>query len=183
MIHIRFKIICSRECTGLYLALEMRIDRIYALKSNMTLNKNWRKLRWVDMMIVDLNTRHAALISLNTTFALGYLDVNIHENTRIDTLKVPGFTIYGVAGSAAQTYAEENGFVFVEVEPEYTPGDIDESGRVDIADLRMVLRAVCGKTELTSQQQLAADVETDGTVNIADLRKILRFVCGKLEEL
>ena len=76
-----------------------------------------------------------------------------------------------------------SGFVFVEVEPEYTPGDIDESGRVDIADLRMVLRAVCGKTELTSQQQLAADVETDGTVNIADLRKILRFVCGKLEEL
>lgn len=116
-------------------------------------------------------------------YSLGYLDVNIHENTRIDTLKVPGFTIYGVAGSAAQTYAEENGFVFVEVEPEYTPGDIDESGRVDIADLRMVLRAVCGKTELTSQQQLAADVETDGTVNIADLRKILRFVCGKLEEL
>lgn len=68
-------------------------------------------------------------------------------------------------------------------EPEYTPGDIDENGRVDIADLRMVLRAVCSKTELSSQQQLAADVETDGIVNIADLRKILRFVCGKLEEL
>lgn len=116
-------------------------------------------------------------------FSLGYLSVTSSAGRYSNILKVPNFTIYGVAGSAAQTYAEENGFVFVEVEPEYTPGDIDESGRVDIADLRMVLRAVCGKTELTSQQQLAADVETDGTVNIADLRKILRFVCGKLEEL
>ena len=114
-------------------------------------------------------------------YSLGYLDVDLGEN--IEMLKVPDFTIYGVKGSAAQTYAEENGFVFVEVEPEYTPGDIDENGRVDIADLRMVLRAVCSKTELSSQQQLAADVETDGIVNIADLRKILRFVCGKLEEL
>lgn len=70
-----------------------------------------------------------------------------------------------------------------EPDPEYIRGDVDRSGKVDIADLRTVLRAVCGKTELTSQQQLAADVETDGTVNIADLRKILRFVCGKLEEL
>ena len=116
-------------------------------------------------------------------FSLGYLSVTSSAGRYSNILKVPNFTIYGVAGSAAQTYAEENGFVFVEVEPEYTPGDVDESGRVDIADLRMVLRAVCGKTELTSQQQLAADVETDGTVNIADLRKILRFVCGKLEEL
>lgn len=116
-------------------------------------------------------------------FSLGYLSVTSSAGRYSDILKVPEFAIYGIVGSAAQTYAEENGFAFVEVEPEYTPGDIDESGRVDIADLRMVLRAVCGKTELTSQQQLAADVETDGTVNIADLRKILRFVCGKLEEL
>ena len=65
----------------------------------------------------------------------------------------------------------------------YLKGDPTGDGKVQIADLRMVLRAVCSKTELSSQQQLAADVETDGIVNIADLRKILRFVCGKLEEL
>ena len=54
---------------------------------------------------------------------------------------------------------------------------------MEIDDLRTVLRVVCGKIELTSEQQLAADVETDGTVNIADLRKILRFVCGKIDQL
>ena len=109
-------------------------------------------------------------------YALGYLDDRA-------SIKVPDFTIYGVAGSAAQAYAEENGFTFVEVEPEYTLGDIDASGNVDIADLRMVLRSVCGKMTLTSDQELAADVEKDNTVDIQDLRKLLRFICGKIEEL
>lgn len=105
--------------------------------------------------------------------ALGYLDA--------DGLKVEGFTIYGVAGSAAQQYAEENGFEFIEVEPEYTLGDVDANGSVDISDLRLVLRAVCGKTELTDNQKLAADVEKDNDVNIQDLRKILRYVCRKID--
>ena len=62
-------------------------------------------------------------------------------------------------------------------------GDVDGDGKVDIVDLRLVLRAVCGKVELTDAQTSMADVETDGKVDIQDLRKILRFVCGKIESL
>ena len=62
-------------------------------------------------------------------------------------------------------------------------GDVDGDGKVDIADLRLVLRAVCGKVELTDAQTSMAAVETDGKVDIQDLRKILRFVCGKIETL
>ena len=62
-------------------------------------------------------------------------------------------------------------------------GDVTGDGQTDIADLRLVLRAVCGKVELTDAQTSAADVETDGKVDIQDLRKILRFVCGKIETL
>ena len=104
--------------------------------------------------------------------ALGYLGFDE---------KVEGFTIYGAVGSAAQQYAEENGFTFIEAEPDYTLGDVDENGSVDISDLRLVLRAVCGKTELTETQKLAADVEADNDVNIQDLRKILRYVCRKID--
>ena len=68
-----------------------------------------------------------------------------------------------------------------ENEPEFTPGDVDDSGSVDIADLRLVLRAVCGKVTLTQTQKLAADVEKDGGVDIQDLRKILRYVCHKID--
>ena len=66
---------------------------------------------------------------------------------------------------------------------DYIRGDITGDGSVQIDDLRMILRSVCGKVELTEQQKLAADVETDGEVNISDLRKVLRFVCGKIETL
>ena len=73
--------------------------------------------------------------------------------------------------------------VTVTVDGSSLKGDVDGSGKVDIADLRLVLRAVCGKVELTDAQTSAADVETDGKVDIQDLRKILRFVCGKIETL
>lgn len=66
---------------------------------------------------------------------------------------------------------------------DYIRGDADLSGEVDISDLRLVLRHVCGKISLTEDQKNAADVETDGVVNINDLRKILRYVCGKIKEL
>lgn len=67
--------------------------------------------------------------------------------------------------------------------PDFTPGDVTGDGAVKIDDLRMVLRAVCRKITLNSQQKLAADVEENGAVDIQDLRKILRFVCGKIESL
>lgn len=68
-------------------------------------------------------------------------------------------------------------------EPEYTRGDVDDNGVVNISDLRMILRSVCGKLVLTDTQKLAADVETDGNVDITDLRKMLRFVCQKIDSL
>lgn len=108
--------------------------------------------------------------------ALGYLD---------DTgLKVTDFTIYGLTGSAAETYAEENGFAFVSEGVAYIRGDVNEDGIAGgIDDLRVVLRYVCKKVELTDSQKKAGDVTDDGEVGIEDLRKILRFVCKKITEL
>ena len=62
-------------------------------------------------------------------------------------------------------------------------GDVDGDGKTGIEDLRMVLRYVCGKKDLTEQQIKAADVESDNELNLDDLRKLLRFVCGKIDEL
>ena len=67
--------------------------------------------------------------------------------------------------------------------PQVIRGDVDQDGAVDIRDLRMVLRSVCGKIALTEVQEQAADVETDGEVDIKDLRKILRYVCKKISVL
>ena len=73
--------------------------------------------------------------------------------------------------------------VTVTVDVSTVKGDVDGSGKVDISDLRLVLRAVCSKIELTEAQESLADVETDGEVDIKDLRKILRFVCKKIDTL
>ena len=108
-------------------------------------------------------------------YALGYL-----SRTGI---KVPDFKIYGVVGSEAQKYAEENGFTFIEVEPEYVLGDVNADGSIGIADLRLMLRNICGKITLTDQQKFAADVEKDEKVTVADLRKMLRYICEKIDQL
>ena len=65
---------------------------------------------------------------------------------------------------------------------EIRAGDVNGDGKVNIEDLRITLRKVCGKVQLTAEQEQAADVEADGTVDIKDLRKILRYVCGKISE-
>ena len=73
--------------------------------------------------------------------------------------------------------------IIVGADGDVVRGDADGNKTVDIADLRMVLRSVCGKVDLTEQQKLAADVTDDGRVDIQDLRKILRYVCRKIDEL
>ena len=73
--------------------------------------------------------------------------------------------------------------IIVEAAGDVVRGDVDGNKTVNIADLRMILRSVCGKVELTEQQKLAADVTDDGKVDIQDLRKILRYVCRKIDEL
>lgn len=65
----------------------------------------------------------------------------------------------------------------------YIKGDVNEDGKVEISDLRLILRSVCKKVELTEQQKLAADVTEDGKVEIGDLRKVLRYICHKIPEL
>ena len=62
-------------------------------------------------------------------------------------------------------------------------GDVNEDGEVNEQDVQLILRYVCGKEELNTDQQNLADVDTDGVVDIQDLRKILRYVRGKTIEL
>ena len=68
-------------------------------------------------------------------------------------------------------------------EVSYLRGDVNEDSEVNVADLRIVLRGVCEKIELTERQLMIADVTDDGQVNIQDLRKELRYVCGKISTL
>ena len=105
----------------------------------------------------------------------GVKDITIMNFEKAFALRNDG-SIWDVTGTPVKIGTLNTG-------DDYIRGDITGDGFVQIDDLRMILRSVCGKVELTEQQKLAADVETDGEVNISDLRKVLRFVCGKIETL
>ena len=65
----------------------------------------------------------------------------------------------------------------------YAKGDVNGDGQVNLLDLRLVLRHICGKTELSDAQLKAGDLDGSGKVDLLDLRKLLRFICGKITEL
>ncbi len=49
--------------------------------------------------------------------AFGYY----YDSDKETLVKVSGFTIYGIKGSAAETYANENGFTFIEIKKQLNP--------------------------------------------------------------
>ena len=108
------------------------------------------------------------------------IDADSSQNVAIDVITEDGETILDNV-----TMDDVKNMDVTETIPEtaHVKGDVDQNSKVDIADLRMVLRKVCGKFQFTEAQESVADVEADGKVDIADLRKILRFVCGKIETL
>lgn len=90
-----------------------------------------------------------------------------------------GITIYGVKGSAAQTYAENNWYAtFVELKDIDFNFDVNGDGDITAADARLALRASAMLDELTGLAALAADVDSNGYITAADARKILRKSAG-----
>lgn len=96
--------------------------------------------------------------------------------------KINDFTIYGVRGSAAQRYAEENGFTFIDPNVTYTPGDVNNDNAIDIADALMVARFDAGLAELDETQLKAGDLNGDDQTDIADALMIARYDAGLITE-
>lgn len=98
-----------------------------------------------------------------------------------ETEFVEDFTIYGQKGSAAQTYAEENNFNFVEKElPAVMVGDVNGDGVVNGADAGLLGRFTSGWKgyEEKIKNPDAADINGDGIVNGADAGILARYTSG-----
>ena len=87
--------------------------------------------------------------------------------------KVENFTIYGYADTAAETYANKNGFTFIELEqgqPKFK-GDTNGDGKISVADARKLVVAIAkGDTQALLE---FGDVNGDGKISVADARKIV----------
>lgn len=106
------------------------------------------------------------------------------EGWRIKDVKVDGASVGAVEKYSFSDirYSHTIEVEFEEI-PEYVRGDVDGNSTADISDLRIILRYVCRKVDLTEDQKKAGDVTDDGEVDIQDLRKVLRYVCRKITEL
>ena len=54
------------------------------------------------------------------------------------------------------------------------PGDVNEDGEVNIADVTMLVNVILGNAEAEN-----ADVNTDGTIDIADVTALVNIILGK----
>ncbi len=89
-------------------------------------------------------------------------------------IKWPGAHAYGEA--PAQDDAEPVTCLTAANLPEYTPGDVDNDGRVTSADARSVLRyaILLEQLEPGTVPYLAGDIDNDSLITAADARLILR---------
>jgi len=61
----------------------------------------------------------------------------------------------------------------------YTPGDVNEDGKVLVNDAQLILNYLVEKATLTPLQRLAADVTNDGKVLVNDAQLILNYLVDK----
>lgn len=82
--------------------------------------------------------------------------------------KIDGFTIYGYAGTAAEKYANENGFEFIDLDKKEIIGDVNGDGKLSVADATIIQKYLADLIDLTAEQLSLADVNGNGVVNVFD---------------
>ena len=89
-----------------------------------------------------------------------------------------GLTFYGVAGTVAETYANENDIPFVAVEPAAQSGDVNCDNAVDVSDAVIAARFAAEDSTviLTAQGKQNADLNADGNITGDDVILILRKI-------
>ncbi len=102
-------------------------------------------------------------------YAFGYYD-----DGEGGTGKAGSFTIKGVKGTAAETYAKDNGFTFEQVEETSIKGDVNADGAINMADLTR-LQQYLAEWEVTIDEN-AAEVTGDGKIGMADLTRLQQYL-------
>ena len=106
--------------------------------------------------------------------AFGY---TIDDNTGL-TVKVNGFSICGYNGTAAEQYANDNGFTFISLGDKPSGmilGDADNDGEVTILDATVIQRTIA-ELPTVSYNEAAADADQDNSVTIMDATSIQRHI-------
>ncbi len=113
-----------------------------------------------------------------------------------EPIKIPDFTVYGYKGTAAEKYAEDNGFNFVDItegKPElsdegfdysiFKTGDVNLDGEVSILDATTIQRYVAKIEEFNGIQEYNAIVNYNyDSISITEATIIQRVVAKIIPE-
>lgn len=111
--------------------------------------------------------------------AFGYtFDYSVFEVKKID-----GFTIYGYKDSAAEEYANENGFNFVELDNEILIGDVNGDGVVSVSDATSLQKHLANGKIFDEALLKIADTNGDGEVTVADATLIQKYLANSVSSL
>ena len=90
--------------------------------------------------------------------------------------------IYGYRDSYAITYAEQMGIDYYIID-NYSAGDANLDGSIDIRDVTFIQKYNIGKVEINSNlQREIADVNHDGKVSVRDATLIQMYIAGIITE-
>ena len=124
----------------------------------------------------------SSLTSIEISESVTYIGDDAFEDSALET-------IYGYAGSYAETYANENGYEFIsldETDPESVTllGDINGDSEVNAADLTALSRHVAKIETITNSTLLAnSDLDHNGIIEAADLTILSRYVAKIIDRL
>ncbi len=89
-----------------------------------------------------------------------------------------GFTIKGCKGTAAETYAKNNGFTFIALDgASAVPGDLNGDGAVDVDDIVLMQKATAG-WKVAESVKKAADLDGNGTIDVEELVMVQKKAAG-----
>lgn len=133
-----------------------------------------------------------SIFPMNDTFCNSYINGNDFE------IVFEG-TIYGYEGSTAQAYAEKFGYKFESLgeapddNGEYTPGDANMDGVVDLADAVLIMQCIANPnrfgvngsepSHITEQGYKNADCSNNDGVTNGDALAIQKYLLGILDSL
>ena len=103
-------------------------------------------------------------------------DENFNLKTSLKTIK-------GYTGSAAESFASDNGLTFVALNDKLLRGDANLDGEVDIIDASVIQRFLVNMKNLEDVAYRNADANNDGSVDIIDATTIQRYLAGFITSL
>lgn len=102
--------------------------------------------------------------------------------------KIEGFKIYGYKNTAAEKYAQDNGFEFIALDDEVVTGDSNQDGIVNVKDVTYLQRHLAGSLNTDGSTLIdetskalfdCLDLNKDGKLTVADVTELQVYISTK----